>query len=106
MKRSAIIRTAIVVGVIVLAEFACRWGLISRHTLVPPSEMVIRLVALMQHDEFWTQVVFTASNIVIAFAAGTLGGFVIGVILHRSPRARRALEPMIASYYALQFFVI
>jgi ABC-type nitrate/sulfonate/bicarbonate transport system permease component len=106
MKRSAIIRTAIVVGVIVLAEFACRWGLISRHTLVPPSEMVIRLVALMQHDEFWTQVVFTASNIVIAFAAGTLGGFVIGVILHRSPRARRALEPMIASYYALPFFVL
>src|SRR5690349_20020056 len=106
IKRPTVIRVEIVFGVVLLCEFVTRYGLVSRQTLVPPTEMVRRLAVLMQSGEFWSQASFTAKNIAISFVTAVLTGFVLGVMLHRLPRTRRALEPMIASYYALPFFVL
>ncbi len=106
MRRPVVVRCTIVVALITLCEGVTRAGLIGRRTLVPPSEMVTRLAALMQGNEFWSDVAFTAGNILIAFVAAIVAGFCLGVLLHQLPRSRRALEPLIASYYALPFFVL
>ena len=41
----------------------------------------------------------------IAFAASVVVGIAAGALLHAIPRLRRALDPLLASYYALPFFV-
>jgi NitT/TauT family transport system permease protein len=106
MKRPFLIRGAIVLGIALLCEFVTRAGLVDRQTLIPPTVMVTRLLALMQDGEFWSETAFTATNIVIAFLLAVVAGLALGILLHRLARIRRALEPMIASYYALPFFVL
>ncbi|HEV2677374.1 MAG TPA: ABC transporter permease subunit [Aliidongia sp.] len=106
MTRSGLQRIGIVTGLVVMCEAACRFGWVSRHTLVPPTEMAATLAALMRTEDFWSQASFTAGNILVSFVSAVIVGFAIGVVLHRLPRTRRAIEPMIASYYALPFFVL
>lgn len=106
MKRPVLARAAIVVLAVLALEAACRFGLIRRKLLVPPSEMAIRLGELLRQHEFWLQFSGTARNIVIAFAFALVAGFCVGVVLHGLPMLRRAVEPMIASWYALPFFVL
>jgi NitT/TauT family transport system permease protein len=106
VKRPALVRANIVVGFVLFCEAATRLHLVTRQTLVPPTEMLTRLVSLAQGEEFWSQAQFTALNILVSFLVAVGVGFVLGLVLHRMPRVRRALEPMIASYYALPFFVL
>lgn len=106
MSRPFLARSVIVVGFVLLCEAATRGGLISPHTLTPPSQMLIRLLALMQTGEFWSEVQYSATNVLIAFISATVAGFTIGVALQRFSQLRHWLEPFIASYYALPFFVL
>ena len=106
MSCASAIRWLVVGGIVLLCEAVTRLGLISPHTLIPPSQMVIRLLGLMRTAVFWSQVRYSAIDVVIAFAAATVAGFAMGVLLHRFRQLRRTLEPLIASYYALPFFVL
>jgi ABC-type nitrate/sulfonate/bicarbonate transport system permease component len=106
MKGATRLRVLITLALVVLIEFVCRLGLVSPRSLIPPTEMAMRLWQLLQHAEFWEEVGLTARNILIAFIAAVVVGFALGTIIHGLPRVRRAIEPMIASYYALPFFVL
>ena len=107
MRRSStIIRTAILVSAVLLLEILCQTGVISYLQLTAPSRMATTLFGLMGESDFWFQTTKTIRNIFIAIIAATLLGFLIGLLLYRLPRLRRALEPIIASYYALPFFVL
>jgi NitT/TauT family transport system permease protein len=106
MRGAAAVRVLITLGFIALLEFVCRTGIVSPRSLIAPSEMAARLWLMLQHGEFWQEVGRTAWNIVVAFAAAAVVGFAAGTVLHGMPRIRRAIEPMIASYYALPFFVL
>jgi ABC-type nitrate/sulfonate/bicarbonate transport system permease component len=106
VTRAGQIRTAIVVGLVLLTEAACRLGWVNPHLLVPPSVMVSRLVELLGTEMLWDHVVTSARSIVIAFVLANVMGSAVGLVLHRFPRARASLEPLIASYYAIPFFVL
>lgn len=106
MKHATTFRVALVAGFFLMLEALARFGIVSKRSIVAPSEMVTRLADLMQHKPFWDQLTYTAVSIVVALSLAVILGFVGGVILHRLPRTRRALEPLIASYYALPFFVL
>ena len=106
MKRAGLARLAITVALVLALEAACRAGLISRRSMVPPSQMVVALLGLVQTSEFWEQCASTARNIAVALICALVAGFAGGVVLHRLPRVRRAVEPLISSYYALPFFVL
>jgi NitT/TauT family transport system permease protein len=99
-------RVLITLALIALMELVCRVGLVSPHSLIPPTEMAARLAQLLQQAQFWQAVGLTAQNIVFAMLAAVIVGFAVGTILHGLPRVRRAVEPMISSYYALPFFVL
>lgn len=106
MTRAGHIRVGIVIAFVLLVEALCRFGAVRPTQLVPPSVMAEELWALMGTTDFWAQLGTSARSIVIAFVAAMLAGCSIAVILHSLPRVRSALEPLIASYYALPFFVL
>ena len=47
MIRVRVFQVAFVGGVVVILELLCRFGVIDRFTMIPPSEMVIALGGLM-----------------------------------------------------------
>jgi NitT/TauT family transport system permease protein len=106
MKGAAGMRVLITLGLVVLIELVCRLGIVSPRSLIAPSEMATRLWLMLQRGEFWQEVGMTTRNILVAFALATVVGFAAGTVLHGLPRLRKAVEPMIASYYALPFFVL
>ena len=103
---STAIRVSILVLAISLLELSCQFGFISPLQLTAPSRMVTTLFNLMHEGNFWFQATKTIRNIIIAIFSAGLLGFFIGLLLFRLPRLRRATEPIIASYYALPFFVL
>jgi NitT/TauT family transport system permease protein len=106
VTRAGLVRIAITAGIVLALEAGCRWGLINRRSMVPPSQMAVALAGLMQTPDFWEQLGSTLRNIVVALGCAIVVGFGAGTLLHRFPRARRAVEPLISSYYALPFFVL
>lgn len=104
MKRATWIRTLVVIGFVLLLEGLCRWGVIGRMTMIPPSEMADQLWTLLQSGRYNGHIFETLGNVAVAFVSAVVGGFVIGSILHSLPRARRAIDPFLATYYAIPFF--
>jgi NitT/TauT family transport system permease protein len=98
-------RILVVVGAFILLEILCRVGIIDRVTMIPPSEMLIALCQLIASGRFDGDIAFTAYNIVAAFVLAVVGGFVIGGMLHASPRLRHVVEPLLSAYYAVPTFV-
>jgi hypothetical protein len=105
-RSSTIIRITLLVCAVLLLEILCQKGVISPLQLTAPSKMVTTLVDLMGTDEFWHHAIKTVRNIFIAIILAAVLGFLFGLLLFRMPRLRRAMEPVISSYYALPFFVL
>ena len=105
-KSSTAIRVTLLVSAVLLLELLCRIGVISPLQLTAPSIMLTTLIDLMGEPEFWDHAIKTIRNICIAIVLAAVLGFLIGLLLYRVPRLRRATEPIIASYYALPFFVL
>jgi NitT/TauT family transport system permease protein len=105
MKRPTRIRIAGILVVLVAVELACRYGLISRFTLIPPSMMIYGLVEMLWSGQINTEITTTLSGIAIAAGAAIVSGFVLGALLHAWPRIRNSLDPLLATYYSVPTFV-
>ncbi len=105
MITPARLRIVIILAALVLLEVACRTGFIGRFALVPPSEMVTGLFAALSSGKFNGQIALTLSSIAVAASGSIVLGFLIGVLLHASPRARDAVDPYLAAFYAVPLFV-
>jgi NitT/TauT family transport system permease protein len=107
MSRAGVLRFAVVAGAVVALELACRFSLINRLTIIPPSEMVLSLWRLAAHAPwFWGDVRYSLVNLISAIGLSVVGGFAIGIALHAAPRLRRVLDPLFTSYYAVPTFVL
>jgi NitT/TauT family transport system permease protein len=98
-------RVAVIAGCISALEIVCRTGLIDPLTLIPPSAMLGAMLELLASGEINGDIAHTFLTVAIAFTAAVLVGVTLGASLHRWPRARRALDPLLASYYAVPIFV-
>lgn len=105
MNRLALIRLAAVAVIVALIEIVCRVGLITPYTLIPPSQMVLGLFELMRSGEFASDMLRTVVAILIAIAAAVVFGLVGAIVLGALPRLRRALDPLMATYYSVPVFV-
>lgn len=101
----ALARLAFVVAVFVPLELLCRAGVIGRVTMIPPSEMIAALVEILRSGSFNSDIAFTCFNTISATALAIAAGFVLGAALHRLPRLRRAVDPLLSAYYAVPTFV-
>lgn len=105
MKRVIWLRVTVIAVALVLVETLCRTGVIPPLTMIPPSEMVVGLGTLFTSSEMRDQIVQTLINVAAALTAAIVVGFVVGAGLFAVPRARRIVDPLLASYYAIPIFV-
>jgi NitT/TauT family transport system permease protein len=108
MTRNAAIsltRIAVIVGGIVLLEILCRRHVINPLTLIPPSEMVTSLWHMFGSQKIWDDIAQTFSTVALSFVLSVTAGFALGALVHALPRVRRAIDPLLASYYSIPFFV-
>ena len=98
-------RTAVVAGLVLLLELLCRTQVIKPLTMIPPSAMAQEMVRLIAAGEITDDIAQTASEVTAAFFASVLAGFALGALVQALPRLRRAIDPLLASWYAVPFFV-
>jgi NitT/TauT family transport system permease protein len=98
-------RVGLICGAVALLELLCRAGVISPLTLLAPSAMVIAMVDVIASGSVTGDMVQTFTTVAIAFGLAVAYGTGLGVLLHAAPRVRRAMDPLLASYYAVPFFV-
>jgi NitT/TauT family transport system permease protein len=106
ISQGSLLRIAVVLVLVTALEALCRTGVIGRLTMIPPSEMVLALIAIVLHaDWFWTDFTYTVRNLVAAAVASIVLGYALGLVIHAMPRVRRVLEPVLLSYYSVPTFV-
>ena len=103
--RIAVARFGVIAGSVLLLELLCRAKAISPLTMLPPSEMAAALAGLLWSGEIRHDLVQTFSTVGIAFGLAVVCGLLAGAAIHALPRLRRALDPLLASYYSIPFFV-
>ena len=86
-------------------ELACRTGVISPLTVIPPSAMVTELWSLLASGRITGAMAQTFGNVAVACVLAVTVGFATGAGVHALPRLRRALDPFLTTYYAVPFFV-
>ncbi|HEY5300976.1 MAG TPA: ABC transporter permease subunit [Acetobacteraceae bacterium] len=106
-RRAAIQCTRIAIAIIGvgLLEALCRSGIINERTMIPPSEMAGAMIGLLASGEITGDIARTFSTVALAFVIAVALGFATGAVLHEFRRARRAADPLLASYYAVPVFV-
>jgi NitT/TauT family transport system permease protein len=104
MTAAGLIRLGVVAGLVGLLELLVRGGAISRRVLLPPSEMAADLARLLAQGRYNGDIATTLANVLTAFVIALAAGFALGVAIHALPRLRRALDPLLATYYAVPFF--
>jgi NitT/TauT family transport system permease protein len=100
------LRAGLIAAAVLALEVVCRAGLVSRLTLIPPSEMALSLARLIASGRVSTDIRFTLQNAAAAIAVSVLAGFAIGAAVHAAPRLRRVLDPFFSAYYAVPTFVL
>jgi|SRR6185437_423766 len=105
MGRVARVQLAVILGFVAVLELLTRTGAINRLTLIPPSAMAAHLWKMLVGGELDAPMTQTFANVAIAFALSVALGFAGGVAIHGLPRLRRLSDPLLASYYAVPFFV-
>lgn len=105
MRTSTIATPAVVAGLVLLLEVACRAGWISPTVLVAPSVACASLFEILVSGRYNSAIVLTLGNVIASTLLSTVGGFVLGVVIHANDFLRRGLEPYLASYYAVPTFI-
>lgn len=101
----ALTRIAVIAGAILVLEVLCRRKIINPLTLIPPSEMASSLWDLFGSQKIWDDITQTFSTVALSFVLSVTVGFALGALIHALPRVRRAVDPLLASYYSIPFFV-
>jgi NitT/TauT family transport system permease protein len=97
----SVLRSVLVAGFIGLIELLCRTHVIPQTVMIPPSQMFTHLVGLVSAGQYSKDILFSFTNIIVsAFVA-----IISGLAVHSMPRFRGALEPLLASYYAVPTFI-
>jgi NitT/TauT family transport system permease protein len=104
-RAALLVRTAVLLGAVALLELLCRLGLIDPLTILPPSEMVGSMIDQLLSGDLTDSIVQTFSTIGLAFVAAVALGTLFGAAIHAAPRLRRALDPLLASYYSVPTFI-
>jgi NitT/TauT family transport system permease protein len=105
MTREGLIRLAVVIAAIAALETLCRTGIIHRTVLLAPSDMAVSLWHILQVGELNADILSTLRNVLLSAAIATVLGFALGAVIHALPRVRHAVEPLLASYYAIPTFM-
>lgn len=100
-----LVRLAVLAGIVALLEGLCRLGIVDPLAVLPPSEMASAMIDQIRSGELDDSMVQTFSTIALAFVVAVALGTLLGAIVHAIPRLRRAIDPLLASYYSVPTFI-
>ncbi|VVD93952.1 nitrate ABC transporter permease [Pandoraea iniqua] len=104
IRTERLIRAGIVVGLVLLVEALCRTGTIPASVMIAPSAMAAHAIDVLREGRFTHDILTSFASIAVASVCAVGFGFAAGLVIHTLPGVRRALEPLIASYYAVPTF--
>jgi len=104
MNQAFVFRLVLIFLAVGLLEALCRLGVIPSFTLIAPSAMAQSLWKILASGKFTPDIVATLTNVGIAIAAAMLAGVALGTLLQSRPAARRVLDPLFATYYAVPMY--
>jgi NitT/TauT family transport system permease protein len=105
LKHPALLRALVVAVAVAALEVACRAGWVPITSVLPPSQMVASLWDILRGGEFNADILLTLADVLGAAVIAVLLGFGAGLVIHAWPGLRAALEPLLASYYAVPTFM-
>ena len=98
-------RALVIVLAVAALEVACRAGWVPVTSVLPPSQMAASLWDLLRSGEFNADILLTLADVLGSAVIAVLLGFSAGLLIHAWPGLRAALEPLLASYYAVPTFM-
>ena len=98
-------RAAVVALPILLLEILCRTGIIKPLTMIPPSQMAAEMVRLIAEGDITWDIAQTVAEVAAACLFSAVAGFALGALIQSRERMRQAVAPVLASWYAVPFFV-
>jgi NitT/TauT family transport system permease protein len=105
VKVESWLRLVVVAGLILVVELLCRTGVVAMDVMIAPSQMFTHMCDVLAAGKFSKDIHTTLMNIVAASLIAVLLGFLCGLVIHSWPSLRRAIEPLLASYYAVPTFI-
>jgi NitT/TauT family transport system permease protein len=105
MSKLTLMRVLVMLALVAALEIGCRTGLINNYNLIPPSQMVVALIELLRAGTMNVEIGRTLGAIAIAVVLAVIFGILAAVVLHALPRLRRAIDPVLATYYSVPIFV-
>ena len=104
MSKAFVVRLLLIFLAVGLLEVLCRLGVIPNFTVIPPSAMAQSLWNILGSGKFTPDIIATLTNVGIAIAAAMIAGVALGTLLQSWPAARRVLDPLFATYYAVPMY--
>jgi len=104
MNKAFVFRMFLIFFAVGLLEILCRVGVIPNFTVIPPSAMAQSLWTILASGKFTPDIVATLTNVGIAIAAAMVFGVALGTALQSWRAARRVLDPLFATYYAVPMY--
>lgn len=104
-RTALLVRTGLLAGAVLLLEALCRTGVIDPLTVIPPSAMVASMIGLIGSGQVTEAASQTFATVLSAFVLAIGLGVLAGACVHATPRLRRAVDPLLASYYSVPTFI-
>jgi NitT/TauT family transport system permease protein len=105
VTREGRIRLLVVAVLVAALEALCRFGFIAQTVVIAPTEMMRSLWQILVSGQHNDDIISTFRNVLLSSALAISLGFAAGLAIHALPRLRTAIEPVLASYYAVPTFM-
>src|SRR3954452_17232436 len=98
------VRFALGFALVLLLEALCRFAVIDRFSMIPPSEILWHLGQILGSKQMWPAITKTLANVTAACISAVIVGVVLGTLIHRWRALRETLDPLFAAYYAIPVY--
>ena len=105
MSAAGLLRALVLAASVAALEQACRTGAIPAAVMLPPSQMAASLWAILRGGAFAADILLTLGRVLAAAGLAVLLGGGAGLGIHAWPGLRAAMEPLLASAYAVPAFM-
>jgi NitT/TauT family transport system permease protein len=98
------VRFALALALVLLLEALCRFGVIDRFAMIPPSEILWHLGRILVGGTMGPAIAKTLTNVTIACVSSVAAGVILGTLIHRWRDLRETLDPLFAAYYGIPVY--
>lgn len=102
--RIFVYRSLLIAALVLLLQLACELRWISPQVMVSPSVMATTLLRLLSQGVITADLMATLGSALQALALAIVLGIAGGALMHRVPRLRAVLQPVVSSWYAVPVF--